>query len=322
MEGNGRLVRGLGLVLALCGLLAVSLGCRSDIPESLAPSSGQTIELPLEDGSWTPQTKLSGRVPSGRGSIEIVDVGTFEFEVSSIETMRSDIFQEGHFSVFDILVALDDRGDIDLEYHYDPHMATHIIESLNGTPHWWYTAHYSEGWFETNVFRMDLYPYKDNTTIRVYSTTEEYSASICQTFGDEVRRLCRNDDIVVIPEVTIEDPVFIRHYEDVVVTAHDVRADALQHGVVTALDVLLSLGEQGELDSMKLTWYSSIRKADPVDHYFVDRIDAAESRGRCGYVYEVGPRRFSGFAGSHIHIPTDMRVLVSPEYALWFWICI
>ena len=322
MVGNGRLGRGLVLVLALCSLLAVSLGCGPDVPESVAPSSGQTIELPLEDGSWTPLATLSGRVSSARGSIEIVDVGIFEFDASSIETTRPDIFQEGHFSVFDILVALDDRGDIDLQYHYDPHMATHIIEFLNGTPHWWYMAHYSEGWFETNVFRMDLYPYKDNTNIRVYPTSEEYFASICQTFGDEVRRLCRNKNIVVIPDVTIEDPVFIRRYEDVVVTAHDVRSDALQPGVVTTLDVLLSLGEQGEFDSMQLAWYSSIRRADPVDHYFVDRIDAAESRGRCGYVYEVGPQRFSGFAGSHIHIPTDTRVLVSPEYALWFWICI
>ena len=25
---------------------------------------------------------------------------------------------------------------------------------------------------------------------------------------------------------------------------------------------------------------------------------------------------------SHIHIPSDIRGTVSPEYALWFWICL
>lgn len=308
--------------VAFLGVVAASVGCRAAPTDQREPSTGQSIVLPTEEGSWIPQSTQVGRIPSGTGTIEIVDVGSFEFDASTIETTRPDVFRNGHFSVFDILVALDDRGDIDLKYHYDPHMATHTIESLNGTPHCWYTAHYSEGWFETNVFRMDLYPYKDNTAIRVYPTTEEYFASICQTFGDEVRRLSRNQGTVVVPEVTIEGPLFIRRFEDIAVSAHNTRSDALQPDMPTALDILLSLGEQGELDEIELKWYSSIGRADPVDHYFVERIEAAEAHARCGFVYEVGPTLFAGFAGSHIHIPADMRVLVSPDYALFFWICL
>lgn len=29
-----------------------------------------------------------------------------------------------------------------------------------------------------------------------------------------------------------------------------------------------------------------------------------------------------GPGGNHIHMPSDVRVTVSPEYALCFWICI
>jgi hypothetical protein len=59
-----------------------------------------------------------------------------------------------------------------------------------------------------------------------------------------------------------------------------------------------------------------------VDTYYLEQIDEAEAYGSCGFVYETGPRDFSGFTGSHIHIPSDVRVTVSPEYALWFWICL
>lgn len=44
--------------------------------------------------------------------------------------------------------------------------------------------------------------------------------------------------------------------------------------------------------------------------------------GSCGFVYEIGLDEFSGFNGSHIHIPLDVRMIVSPEHALWFWICL
>ena len=96
----------------------------------------------------------------------------------------------------------------------------------------------------------------------------------------------------------------------------------LQPGTITALDILLSLGEQGKLSAMKLTWYSQIGSADPVDSYWVEQIDEHVAFGSCGFVYETGPEEFSGFAGSHIHVPSDVRALVSPEYALWFWICL
>ena len=99
--------------------------------------------------------------------------------------------------------------------------------------------------------------------------------------------------------------------------------DAVEEAyVVTALDALLSLGEQGQLPVLKLTWYERIGTADPVQHYWVEQIGDSAAYGGCGFVYETGPQEFAGFRGTHIHIPSDLRVTVSPEYALWFWICL
>jgi hypothetical protein len=110
--------------------------------------------------------------------------------------------------------------------------------------------------------------------------------------------------------------------QNVIVTPHDVRTDVLQPGVVAALDALLSLAEEGRLSNLVLTWYERIAAADPADSYWVERMDEAQAAGGCGFVYETGPRIFSGFSGSHIHIPSDVQATVSPEYALWFWICL
>ena len=287
------------------------------------------IVLPDETGDWNVPPAHAGRHVSERVRVEIVGVGWFNINPEEISTVRPDVIQPGHFSIFDVLVALGQRGDIQFDYHYDASMATHVIDAIDGEPGWWYQAFYSAGWFEKNAHRMDQYLVKDETTIRVFRERADRLETIYQEFREEVSRLAANDGVVVIPRVTIEGPrrrpgVVI---ENVVVSAHDTRMDLYLPGTVTALDILLSLGEQGYLERLGLRWYEWIFTADPVDHYFVEEIQSgdvldAQAYGTCGFVYEVGSTKFPGFAGSHIHIPTDARVLVSPEYALWFWICL
>ena len=112
---------------------------------------------------------------------------------------------------------------------------------------------------------------------------EEYSARICRTFGEEVLRLMRNGGNVVIPEVIIQSPTgHVETFTDVAVTAHNFRSDVLQPGTVTALDILLSLGEQGKLSRLKLTWHERIGGADPVDSYWVEQIKQTSSQN-CDY---------------------------------------
>lgn len=311
-------------------------------PAPKAPISGPEREapsyvLPNQDGGWTPPASHEGRVPTGADTLLRIDgVGEFSFDASQVRTLRPDVFQPGHFSLFDVLAHLAEREGFAMEYHFDEAVDTHIIDSIDGRGGWWYKAHYSGGWDEQNVFRMDQYPYKDGTQVQLTREKEDRLADIYRTFREEVARLESNSGQVILPRVTIESPYFegngYRTFNDVAVVAHDVRIDVLQPGVVTGLDVLLSLAEQGELARLRLTWYERIGIADPVESYWVEQIDEAEfykgpgfvteSYESCGFVYETGPEEFPGFSGSHIHIPSDVRAIVSPEYAFWFWICL
>jgi hypothetical protein len=329
---NSSRQRPLSLFIACAVLLTISMlsSCnlpapttQSDPPEAFTPSKPVSYLLPAQDGRWIPPIQHNGRNLTGVSRVQIEDMGEFSFDIEDVKTLRPDIFQPDQFSVFDVLVHLADKGDIKMDYHFDGSMDTHIIDAINEEPYWWYQVKYSAGWYESNVFRMDMYPYKDGTEIRLTRQREDYLASICRTFGNEVLRRMRNGGEVILPEVVIQSPLGnVLSFTDVRVTPHDVRADMLQMGTVTALDILLSLGEQGKLSNIKLTWYESIGKANPVDSYWVEQINEDMAFGSCGFVYETGPKEFSGFAGSHIHIPSDMRVIVSPEYALWFWICL
>lgn len=264
---------------------------------------------------------ISDTTPEMQGKIMIEGIGEYEFDPQDIETTRSDIFKEGHFSVFDILVHLDKKGETAMEYHFDESMNTHVIDSINGKGNWWYMAYYDGGWPEANVYRMDHFPYKDKMYIRILQQDEPMFDSMYSIYREEVERKEQNNATVIIPEVTIRGPGEVLEFHDVEVTPHNIRNDTFQPGVVTAIDVIMSLGDKGEI-TYDLEWFESIGTAEVVKDYFVSRINNDQMHGRCGFVYEEGSLEYSGFRGNHIHIPSDYRTLNSPEYVEWFWICI
>ena len=287
------------------------------------------IDLPLPEAGWIVPSEHEGRLATEPIRVIINGVGTFDVDPAGIQTLRPDIVQTNHVSVFDIIVKLDQDEDIGLEYNYDESMETHVIDSLSGESGWWYQAHYDSGWMERNAHRMDHYPVKNGTRIRFLRPDPVRLEVIFAEFAEEVVGIAENDGVVIAPWVEIEGPRGSGDrilFKDVVVTAHDTRADLFRPGTITALDVLLSMGEQGLLTGLGITWYDSIFRADPVDHYFVEHIQAEDFNhqafGSCGFVYEIGYSSIGGFDGAHVHIPTDARVLVSPEYALWFWLCL
>ncbi|OLS31396.1 MAG: hypothetical protein ThorAB25_03220 [Candidatus Thorarchaeota archaeon AB_25] len=81
---------------------------------------------------------------------------------------------------------LDSLGELDLEYHFNESMKTHVIDSLNGLPNWWHQVCHSGGWFENNVYRMDHYLRKPGTSLEFYTTSEEKLEGIYATFVAEV----------------------------------------------------------------------------------------------------------------------------------------
>ncbi len=339
---GGLALTGVGGLLAACAPLTGDAQASSqELASKAAPETGDGLESgggtqsvptappPEENGpgeeaeqSVVSSSRPEGRRPSGSATVEIDRVGDLVFDAGQVQTVRPDIFQPGHYSLFDILVHLSQEGRLELAYHFDESADTHVIDAINGDDGWWHQAFYSAGWPEPSVFRMDMYPYKSNAVVRYMRRKGSFLEDVLAAFRDEVKQLAANNGHVIIPEVTIDSPVGRWEFEDVEVIPHNVRADVLQPGVITALDALLSLEDQAKLAHVGLTWYDSIGPADPVDSFWVEEVENAQAVGGCGFVYETGPRQFSGFQGSHIHIPADVRVTVSPEYALWFWICL
>ncbi len=260
-----------------------------------------------------------GGNPGVNASVDVAGV-KYSFNTSFIQRTRPDIFVEGSFSLFDVLVYLAVEGQLDMTYHFDPLMNTHVIDTINNEDHWWYMAYYSGGWHESNVFRMDHYPWKIGTTFEVFKSTEEQLDIIYETFHDDTLRKEQNNGTVIIPDVTIRfgDGTSLR-FTNVEVTPHNLRTDLFQEGIITGIDVIMSLGDQGEI-TYSLAWYDEISSAYYVRNYWVESINDDVAHGTCGFVYENGAGHLGGL--NHIHIPSDARVLNSPDYAKWFWICL
>jgi hypothetical protein len=124
-------------MLLVLGLLA-GCGGQVAVPPSDAASASSRLVLPDASGSWSPIDTMKGGLPSGTGVVEIRGLGKYQFEAAAVRPARPDVFADGHFSLFDVLAHLHTQGQIALEYHYDPLMETHVIDTIDGTPFWWY----------------------------------------------------------------------------------------------------------------------------------------------------------------------------------------
>jgi hypothetical protein len=304
------------MLAVLFFLIAAAGGCSGNrVPETETESSET---FPEENRVFGEAGETSAVLP---GEVTIEGLGSFSFEPSELRAVRDDIFREGHFSIFDVLVYLDQTGQISMDYEFDETMYTYVINSLDGRSNWWYDAYYDGGWREQSVFRMDHYPYKDKMVLMFVQVTEDYLESIYDTYRDEIKRKADNGGRLIIPEVVIKGRSETLRFENVEITAHNLRSDMFQEGVVTAIDTIITLGEAGEI-SYDLQWYESIGTAGIVKSYWVNRINSDESYNRCGFVYEAGNEKFRFFRGNHNHIPSDVRVINSPAYVEYFWICI
>lgn len=305
-------------VIALLALFLLTTGFIGDRYFKKGISGVGESKPELEHHEEYSQETPENTKPLRKGRITI---GTkhFEFNPEEVKTTRPDIFKEGYFSMFDVLVHIAEKGLVDLQYHFDESMNTHIIDSLDGETFWWYITYYDGGWEEINLFRYDHYPWKEGTTLKFLKSTPSKLNQIYSIFREEVERRKANGGRVIVPRVTITGRTFNLTFHDVEVTAHDLRSDVFREGVITAIDVIMSLGDQEEI-KYQLQWYESIGTAGIVKNYWVEGIDNDIARGRCGFVYESGDEL--PWRGNHIHLPSDTRVLNSPEYVWYFWICI
>jgi len=253
-------------------------------------------------------------LPSGLGDPHVrIDGKIYGYNPTEVETARPDLFQNGSFSVFDVLLHLDSKGEIDLNYHFNTSMDTHVIDSLNGKTNWWYHTFYSGGGIENNVERIDHYPWKPGAYIIMYQESASYIQNAYSTFREEVDRLNYNNGSVIIPTVYVSGHSFNETFYNVTVFPHNKRNETFQQDVITAIDVIMTLGDLGDI-TYNLTWYESFRGASYVHSYFVSKINTDEAVGRCGYLYDV--------SGSYIYLSADERILTSPESINFYWGCL
>ncbi|KON28216.1 hypothetical protein AC481_02335 [miscellaneous Crenarchaeota group archaeon SMTZ-80] len=261
----------------------------------------------------------SDTIPKMVGEIRI-DRDSFSFQPEEIKTRRPDLFNPGYFSVFDVLHHLHNKGLIKLEYHFEESLITHVVDSINGESSWRYQIYYDNGWPERNIFRMDRYPWKDRSNLGFYKANPTRLNEIYSIFRNEVARRKSNNGKLIIPKVIIRGQTFTKEFKDVEVEPYNMRYDLFKKDLTTALDVVMSLGDQGKI-KYELKWMESIGRAEVVKNYWVWGIDDNIGQNRCGFVYEAGSVNHR-FSGNHIHLPTDSRILNSPEYVEFFWICL
>jgi len=273
-----------------------------------------------EPGDSRPNRHRQGRI-----SIEGL-LDEYEIDPAEVKTLRPDIFKSGYFSVFDALVSACTQNGVDIQYHFDDELKTHLIDSINSKETWWYAAPYHGGnrRGEEPVHRMDCHPYKDWMVIRVYPVSEARIGDIYAAFKAETERLEANQGQIVVPTVSIHCPGLDLDFTNVAVTAHGLRSDMFQKEVITAADVMISLAKDGEL-SLDLTWREEVGRS-LVQGYYFTRFNNRQAEGRAGFTYELGEEQFAGvrsptgrFGNNFFHMISDIRVIVSPEYVKWRW---
>ena len=253
-------------------------------------------------------------LPQGLGDPHVRINGViYNYNPADVETERPDLFQNGSFSVFDVLLHLDSKGDISLNYHFNSSMNTYVIDSLNGKTNWWYYTYYSGGGREHNVERIDHYPWKPGAYITMYQESASYVQNAYSTFREEVDRFTFNNDSIIIPMVNVSGHSFNEVFYNVSVLPHNLRNETFQQDVITAIDVIMTLGDLGNI-TYELTWHESFRGASYVHSYFVSKINTDETAGRCGFLYDV--------SGSYIFLSADERILTSPESINFYWGCL
>ena len=261
-------------------------------------------------------------VPPGIAPFQVkIGTNTYGFDPYEVETLRPDLFQNKTFSAFDALAYLNSTGAINLTYQFNDSMDTYVIDSLNGETNWWYILYYSGGHSEKNALRMDHYPWKIGTSMIVYQEDPSYISHVYSTFEEEVTRLNDNNGTIIIPTVTINGYSFNIEFYNVSVTPHNLRNNTLQNGIITAIDVIMTLRDLGNI-TYDLRYISSMGRGYYVHNYFVDRINSDSNAGRCGFVYEVGDNDFRHPGPNFIYIGSDQRILTSPEYLRFFWTCL
>jgi hypothetical protein len=289
-------------------------------------------------------------VPGSRVRIG-TQVHAFDPLRHNISSVRPDIFAPGYFSMFDVILAVAREQGISVEYHWDPSRKTHFIDAIDGRPaDYWYRFSYDAGSGNQSElglrreYRWDEALWRPGVWIAV--TEGEALGEIKAAYLREIQREEAHGPMVPLVTIAINPSAYqgnppgsnrvtvTREFRDVRVSPHDLRAAGapgpfsrpFQPGVVTSLDVLLSLRDQGELSLVSSVFYTYLAGKYIDSHYVValgfPGVGTAHASGRHGFTYTTGNgswQRMVNDANRTFHITADIAVLHAPDFSTWVW---
>ncbi len=245
-----------------------------------------------------------------------------------IQTTRPDVFAANYFSIFDVILTILDKNNIAVEYDYDEDAKCHFITSLDGKPgNYWYKHIYHNNefeymtGFETVPYRWDELLWKPGTKGEITNV-----APPRQEFIEGVQR--DGDGFTIVPKVIIDKNT----YTDVKVTPHNYLSEnayqphmkPFKDGVISALDVLFSLQDEGLINNVRLTYYDFINYAciktkkwnfetgSYVGSFIVTRINDRNHRGHNGWFFcQTEAQRV-------LHVTAGLGVIHGCNIVQWF----
>lgn len=296
---------------------------------------------------------ISSTPPTPPGSQVEIEGEVYSFEPAEydINTVRPDIFAAGYFSMFDVILAVAKKNGIKIDYQYDEDCKTHFIEKINDKPgDYWYHFSYDAGTGNSSeiryrrAYRWDEALWRQGVWIKVVEG--ENLTEIKDEYREEIEREKRHGHVIPYVRISINPSDYkgnpaeshritvSREYYNVKVTAHNLRSTGypslypkpFQHGVVTSLDALLSLKDQGELDIVTGTFYTYFAQKYIHSYYVValgfPDIGLAHASGRQGFVYVTNNgtyNRLPNGADRKFHMTSDISVVHAPDFSYWRW---
>jgi hypothetical protein len=251
-----------------------------------------------------------------------------------------------------VLLQMARTNNIPIALHWDEDCQTHFIDSVDGIAgDFWYHFSYDAGNGTTNELkfrrqiRWDELLWQPGSWIEI--SIGENLAELKREFKEEIERERQFGHLVPDVRITINPSGYkgnppeshritvVKSFPDVLVTPHNKRqagSDSLyrtpfQPDVVTAMDLLFSLQDQGKLDLVGTAYFTHLA-GKVMESYRVRALGfpqegLAHASGNQGFVYTTGNginRRLANSADNKQHVHSDIQVVHAPDFAVWRWI--
>ena len=277
----------------------------------------------------------------------------FDFDPAqyTIKTTRPDVFAPGSFSMFDVILAVAKKNGIRLSHRFDLKAMTYFINSIEGkSGSYWYRFSYDAGSGNAQELnnrranRWDETLWRPGVWIKVVQgdAIEEIKAEYWEEIAREraLGHVIPNVRISINPSNYHGNPpgsgriTVSRDFTNVKVGPHDWRGTGtatpypkpFRPGVVTSMDILLSLQDQGALDLVTGMFYTFFSGHYINSYYVVSMgfpgVGTAHASGRQGFTYTTengAPNRLPNNAAATLHITSDIHVIHAPDFSQWQW---